>query len=113
MLSLMRLRDPRQLRRPQAPHGDPVVDPARAVRLPLPADLVFLAQRRRGVLRNSDEAEVETRGLQIGRHGRPDCWRSKLSQSLITLECLGCWVQGLAGEYLIYDTQFYLVNVDL
>ena len=46
-------RDPRQLRRPQAPQGPALAGPAPALDLPLHADLVLVAQRRRGLLRQA------------------------------------------------------------
>ena len=52
--------DPRQLRRPQACQGARLARPPRALHLPLRADLLLLAQCRRGLLREALEAAPET-----------------------------------------------------
>ena len=46
-------RHPRQLRRPQAPQGPRLAHPASALDLPLHADLLLLAERRRDLLRHA------------------------------------------------------------
>ena len=54
-------RDPRQLCRPQAPERAQVAGAPSALDLPLHADLVLLAERRRGLLRQADQAPPQTR----------------------------------------------------
>src|SRR4051812_43350012 len=65
-----RARDPRQLRRPQASKGASMAGPASALYLPLHADLVFVAQRRRGVLRQTCQTATKPRPMR-GRS--PSC----------------------------------------
>ena len=60
-----RARDPRQLRRPQASKGASMAPPAPALHLPLHTDLVFVAQRRRGVLRQTCQAATKARCLPM------------------------------------------------
>src|SRR6476620_11579064 len=60
-------RHPRQLRRPQAYQGPRLARPARALRLPLHANLMLLAQCGRGLLRQAVQAPLETRRLPLRR----------------------------------------------
>ncbi len=62
-----RPRHPRQLRRPQAPEGARLARPPSALHLPLHADLVLLAQRRRRLLRQAHQAPAEARRLPLHR----------------------------------------------
>src|SRR3954465_6851628 len=61
----VRARDPRQLRRPQASEGLPMAPPTPPLLLPLHADLMLVAQRRRGLLRQTRQAAVEARCIPI------------------------------------------------
>ena len=60
-----RARDPRQLRCPQASKGASMAGPAPALYLPLHTDLVFVAQRCRGVLRQTCQAATKARCLPM------------------------------------------------
>ena len=62
-----RPRHPRQLRRPQAAQGAGLARPPSALDLPLHPDLVLLAQRRRGLLRQAHQAPTEARRLPLRR----------------------------------------------
>ena len=62
-------RHPRQLRRPQAPEGARMARSPSSLDLPLRADILLLAQRRRGLLRQALEAPPQARGLPL--HRRP------------------------------------------
>ena len=56
----------RQLRRPQTPQGAGMARRSSALDLPLHADLLLLAERRRGLLLQADPPEPEARGLPLG-----------------------------------------------
>src|SRR3984957_4457408 len=60
-------RDPRQLRRPQASEGASMARSPPALRLPLHANLVLVAQRSRGVLRQTCQTTTEARCLPLRR----------------------------------------------
>jgi hypothetical protein len=60
-------RDCRQLRHPQALESPKMADGASAMDVPLHADLLLVAQRRRGVLRQAHQAPIEARRLSIHR----------------------------------------------
>jgi hypothetical protein len=60
-------RHPRQLRRPQASQGARLAQPPSALHLPLHADLVLVAQRRRGLLRQTVQASPQARRLSFAR----------------------------------------------
>ena len=60
-------RHPRQLRRPQASQGARLARPASALHLPLHADLVLVAQRRRGLLRQAAKRRLQARRLPLRR----------------------------------------------
>jgi transposase len=62
-------RHPRQLRRAQAPKGARVARPPSPLDLPLRADILLLAQRRRGLLRQALETPAQARRLPL--HRRP------------------------------------------
>jgi transposase len=62
-------RHPRQLRRPQAPQGAALADPAPALDLPLHPHLVLLAERGRDPVRQARQAPAQTRRVPLG--GRP------------------------------------------
>ena len=57
----------RQLRHPQASQGPCVAGPPSALDLPLHPDLRLLAQRRRGLLRQADQAPAQTRRVPLHR----------------------------------------------
>ena len=65
----LRPRHPRQLRRPQAPQGPRLARPSSPLHLPLRANLLLLAQRRRRLLRQALQAPAQTRRLPL--HRRP------------------------------------------
>src|SRR5512133_2891319 len=67
-----RARHPRQLRHAQTPEGQDVAGAPPALRLPLHADLLLLAQRRRGLLRQAHQAPSPTRRLPLD-HRAPGC----------------------------------------
>src|SRR5271155_878822 len=56
-----RARGPRQLRRPQASESAAMARPTPALHLPLHADLLLVAQRRRGLLRQTRETATKAR----------------------------------------------------
>ena len=60
-----RARDPRQLRRPQASESAAMARPTPALHLPLHADLLLVAQRRRGLLRQTRETATKARCLSM------------------------------------------------
>ena len=60
-------RDPRQLRCSQASKGAPMARPARALHLPLHADLMLLAQCCRRLLRQTHQAAAKARHLPLAR----------------------------------------------
>src|SRR5512144_476570 len=62
-----RARHARQLRHAQTPEGQGVAGAPPALRLPLHADLLLLAQRRRGLLRQAHQAPPPTRRLPLDR----------------------------------------------
>jgi len=59
--------DPRQLRRPQASQCATMAQSTRALHIPLHANVVFMAQRRRRLLRKTHQAAIEARCLRLGR----------------------------------------------
>jgi transposase len=60
-------RHPRQLRRAQEGQGPRLARPPSALDLPLHADLVFVAQRRRGLLRQAHAAQAQAWRLPFRR----------------------------------------------
>ena len=60
-------RDPRQLRRAQDAGGAALAGPAPALDIPLHADLEFLAERSRGLLRQALQAPAQARRLLLAR----------------------------------------------
>src|ERR1700736_3905868 len=57
--------DPRQLRRPQASQCASMAQSTRALHIPLHANVVFVAQRRRRLLRKTPPAAIEARCLRL------------------------------------------------
>src|SRR4051794_2524893 len=60
-------RDPRQLRCPQAPERPQMAGPPPPLGVPLHADLVLLAERDRGLLRQAHPAAPQTRCVPFAR----------------------------------------------